>query len=170
MIHTYRFSLTLSGHELNKGLRVMHCKCNAFYDSPVPQTTVLWCSHKLDGCKVVAYGSKAHRLAVYPRCEHVYSQQSAHRSLLLGSQPSPPRRPDRRTSVRSAPGRTAGASHDPEYAGSAQLCRACKTSTFWFCPGCRQAEGGEGGAGFYCLSKNRSCYKDNHRKRCRTHA
>ena len=55
--------------------------------------------------------------------------------------------------------------HDPEYAGSAQLCRACKTSTFWFCPGCRQAEGGEGGAGFYCLSKNRSCYKDNHRKR-----
>ena len=58
----------------------MHC--NAFYDSPVPPTTVLWCSHKLDGCKVVAYGSTAHRLAVYPRGEHVYSQ-SAHRSLLL---------------------------------------------------------------------------------------
>ena len=30
--------LTLSGHELNKGLRGMHW--NAYYDSPVPPTTV----------------------------------------------------------------------------------------------------------------------------------
>lgn len=40
--------------------------------------------------------------------------------------------------------------------------------TFWFCPGCRKGEGGEGGAGHYCLSKSRNCYAKHHLKLRRT--
>ena len=59
-----------------------------------------------------------------------------------------------------------------EYAELARLCRdpACKAQTFWFCPGCRKQEGGEGGAGHYCLAKGRNCFAKHHRKLRRTPA
>ena len=36
---------------------------NAYYDSPVPPTTVIRCSHKLDGCRLVADSSTTHLVA-----------------------------------------------------------------------------------------------------------
>ena len=58
--------------------------------------------------------------------------------------------------------------HMPEYGELARLCRDCGTLTFWFCPGCRKSEGGEGGAGHYCLAKMRNCFAKHHRKLRRT--
>lgn len=58
--------------------------------------------------------------------------------------------------------------HDPDYAGKPQRCRCCGQETHWFCPGCRKLDGGQGGAGYYCLGKHRNCFAQNHRKRRRT--
>ena len=58
--------------------------------------------------------------------------------------------------------------HDPDYAEKSQACRACGTSTFWFCPGCAAADDCGPASGFYCVSKHRNCFRDNHRKRART--
>ena len=62
------------------------------------------------------------------------------------------------------------AEHTPKWASGKQCCRHCGMTTFVFCPGCRQAEGGEGGAGFYCFNANRDCLGIHHRKCARTPA
>ena len=56
-----------------------------------------------------------------------------------------------------------------------QQCRdpECRKLTSVFCPGCRKAEGGKGGAGFYCFlaGKNcRNCLLKHHLKCAHTHA